>query len=475
MNVRFILSLLAIMFVGFSLITTETGCARIAPPTGGPRDSMPPLIINITPKDSTLNFKGNKVQIYFNEFVQVDDIQKNLLVSPTPKVNPTVESKLRTITVTIRDTLEENTTYALDFGNAIKDLNEGNTLRDYRYIFSTGPTIDSLQLGGRVLIAETGKPDSTLVVMLHLNLDDSAVIKDRPRYVTRLDSSGYFEFDNLATGSYDIYALKDEGGQRRYLSKQQFFAFADSAVTSQSQKRDIILYAYTEKDTTEEIRSKTTTTPTAARRRDQDSRDDFLQVQTNLSGGSLDLLSNLEMSFEEPLRYFDSAKVRFTDDTLKPLTGYHFVTDTTGKKVTLVYPWTENTKYNVILDTSFAEDTSGRKLRVNDTIPIQTKRNVEYGLVRLRFLGLQMNQDPVLQFVQGDNVKYSHVFTNNEFYARLFAPGEYDLRIVFDENKNGLWDTGEFFKVHRQPEKVRLVSRKLIVKANWDNEIDIQL
>ena len=110
-----------------------------------------------------------------------------------------------------------------------------------------------------------------------------------------------------------------------------------------------------------------------------------------------------------------------------------------------------------------------------DTLTFETKKNDDYGLVRLRFLNLPLNRNPVLQFVQGDDVKFSHVFTNNEFYAPLFIPGDYDLRLVFDENKNGKWDTGKFFGEKRQPEKVQLISRKLNVKPRWDTEVDIQL
>jgi hypothetical protein len=102
-------------------------------------------------------------------------------------------------------------------------------------------------------------------------------------------------------------------------------------------------------------------------------------------------------------------------------------------------------------------------------------RQNEYGLVRLRLLNLDITKNPVLQFIQGDQVAYSRLLTNKEFYAKLFLPGEYNLRILYDENKNGVWDAGEFFLKHRQPEKVQLIPRKLTIKANWDNEVDIQL
>ena len=471
----YVLSFIACCLLGITIISSGTGCAGMTPPMGGPRDSLPPLIIGENPRDSTVNFTGKKIEIAFNEFVQVEDVQKNLIVSPVPKINPTVEARLRTITVTLRDTLEENTTYAIDFGNSIRDYNESNILRNYRYIFSTGRALDSLSLGGRAIVAQTGRADSTMVVMLHTNFDDSAVVKDKPRYVARLDSTGNFLFENLAVGSYKIYALRDEAGARRYLAKDQLFAFGDSTVTSQSGRKDIMLYAFVAEDTS---KSKTTLSPaptTRANRRNAGNAEDLLRVQTNAEGEGKDLLTPLEFTFSEPLRSFDSTRILFTDTAFRPITNYYFTRDTSGKKVSLVHPWTENTAYTVIIDTAVAEDTLGRHIPKADTITFQTKKNAQYGLVRLRFMNLPLNRNPILQLVQADEVKFTHVFTNNQFFAPLFNPGDYEMRLVFDENRNGKWDTGNFFGEKRQPEKVQVVQRKLNVKPNWDSEIDIQL
>ena len=476
MKVSFLLSALAVVIIGIFIISSGTGCASIVPPTGGPRDSLPPVILNLNPRDSGRLFNEKKFVITFDEFVQVDEPQKNLIVSPTPKVNPIVTIKLKSVTVTIKDTLEPNTTYSYDFGSAIKDLNEGNIFKNFRYVFSTGTTIDTLEIGGRVLIAQTGRADSTLVVMLHRNMDDSAVIKEKPRYVARVDTAGYFRFRNIAPGTYRLYALKDESGQRRFLSKEQLFAFSDSSIDSRLGRNNYLMYAFLEKEDTAATRISSSLPVVQPKRPPvKDRGEPRLRFQTNASGGNLDLLENFEFEFTEPLRKFDSAQVLFTDENYKPLTGYHFRMDTSRKKVELVYPWVEKTKYNVIIDTAFAEDTLGQHILKLDTIFFETRKNSEYGTVRLRFIGLQMSDNPVLQFVQGDEVKFSHVFRNNTFTAPLFRPGEYEMRIVSDRNKNGEWDTGQFFREHRQPELVRRITRKIIVKANWDNEIDIQL
>ncbi|MBL7698716.1 MAG: hypothetical protein JNK79_11175, partial [Chitinophagaceae bacterium] len=255
----------------------------------------------------------------------------------------------------------------------------------------------------------------------------------------------------------------------------QLFAFADSVVRPEDGKNDYLMYAFLEKDTATKKSSSSLPTVQRKPKRPED-EDRVLRYQTNNDGASFDLLQNFEFDFTpEPIAKFDSTRVVLTDTNYRPVRGYSFKRDTSNKKIAVVYPWTENTSYKILIDTLFAEDTSGRRLLKNDTISFTTRRNAEYGLVRIRFLGLSLADNPVLQFIQGEDVKYSHTFTNNTFYARLFRPGEYELRIVSDRNKNGVWDTGQFFGEHRQPEKVRRVTRKVNVKANWDNEIDIQL
>ncbi|HVG41832.1 MAG TPA: Ig-like domain-containing protein, partial [Chitinophagaceae bacterium] len=130
-------------------IFSGTGCANIIPPSGGPRDSLPPQLVRADPPDSTVNFKGNSIRLYFDEFVDLQDVSRNLLFTPLFENVPVIEAKLRTLTLRIRDTLEPNTTYTFNFGNAIKDINEGNVLRNFTYTFSTGPSLDSLTLSGK--------------------------------------------------------------------------------------------------------------------------------------------------------------------------------------------------------------------------------------------------------------------------------------------------------------------------------------
>jgi hypothetical protein len=471
-----ILKIISPFLLIFALLPStlvQTGCANIAPPMGGPRDSLPPRLVKVNPRDSATSFSGKKVVIEFDEFVQIDNIQENLLVSPTPKINPLVDSKLRTVTVTIKDTLQPNTTYSIDFGNAIKDVNEGNVLKNFTYRFTTGTALDSLAISGRVIIAESGKTDSTLIVMLHSGTDDSVIIKEKPRYVARVDNSGNFRFSNLPSGSFALFALKDEGGQRRYLSGSQLFAFADERVTPAVSPQPVTLYAYTDE---KEEKGKPAPPQPAKQgsNKKNDKQDNRLRYETNV-GNELDLLSQLELRFPAPLKIFDSSKVVLANEKNEPLSNYRFIKDTSNKIVTIRYNWTSNTAYNLILDSAFAEDTSGKRILKTDTLKFRTKNESEYGLLRLRLINLDFSRNPVLQFVSGDAVKFSYPMTGKEFYAKLFTPGEYDLRILYDDNKNGVWDPGSWFENRRQPEKVQPISRKITVKAKWDNIIDITL
>ena len=458
-----------------------TSCANIIPPSGGPRDSLAPKTVALNPENNKMNFDAKRIVISFNEFVEVKDLQTNLTVSPVPKQLPIIESKLRTVTIRLKDTLQSNTTYSIDFGKAIRDVNEGNILKNFTYTFSTGSYIDSMQFFGKVFLASTGKTDSSLIAMLYDDKDDSAVIKARPRYIVHLDSAGNFAFSHLKPDTYRLYALKDESGSRKYLSKSQLFAFADAPVEVKPNSAPVILYAYADTSTTGSGSSTTAKKQVkqpvqgAAPKKKEEEKVKRLQFAVNLANAQLDLKTNLELVFSGPLKSFDSSKIRLTDEKFTEIPGTRFIEDSTRKKLTVLNKWTIDTKYHLIAAKDFAEDTMGYKLLKTDTLSFKTKSEADYGSLRIRFTNLDLSKNPVLQFVQSDAIKLSQPLTSRIFIEKLFVPGDYDLRILFDENKNGVWDPGEFFIKHRQPEKVLAIKKKLTVKANWDNETDYVL
>lgn len=467
--------LIAFLLLIFSILKIQvltTGCANIVPPSGGPKDSLPPVLIKATPGDSTKNFSGNKITFTFDEFVEIQNIYQNLLVSPVPRSIPVVDQKLKTITVRLKDTLEPNTTYSLNFGDAIKDYNEGNVLKNFTYIFSTGNSIDSLELHGKVLLAETGATDSTLIVMLHKNGDDSAVKTMQPRYITKLDGKGNFIFRNLPSGTFYLYALKSDGG-RNYTDKKQLFAFADKPVIISKSTTPDTLYAYAEATAQQLLQQQLNI---SGKKLLTGAADKRLRFQTNLVNNKQDLLDDLLITFDQALRSFDSTKIQFSlDSVYNPVSGFHLQKDSTAKKIRLTTTWKENTVYHLIIDKDFAEDSAGKKLLKTDTLTFTTKAKNEYGQLSIHFRSFDLSVNPVLMFVQNNEIKRSFPLTSADFSQPLFLPGDYDLRILNDTNGNGKWDPGEFFGKHKQPEIVKPIDRRITIKPNWENEFEIAL
>ncbi len=463
-----------LIFFAIQKIVVLSGCANIIPPQGGPRDSLPPLLLKADPVDSSRNFSDTRITFSFDEYVDIQDVYNNLLVSPLPKNLPTVDYKLRTVTVKLKDTLEKNTTYTLNFGDALRDVNEGNIYKNFTYTFSTGSYLDSLELSGKVLLAENGRTDTTLIVMLHTSADDSIVVKEKPRYITKLDGKGRFHFKNLPPQTFYIYALKDEGNTRRYLSGKQLFGFADKPVDMQAKNDSLTLYAYIAKRDKQAMASQPTAT--AQKPRAGTTADNRLKFSNNLTNGQQDLLGSFEMVSDKPLKVFDTSKIRlFTDSAFNPAAGYSFAKDSTGKKILLNITWQEGTQYHVVMDKDFAEDSTGKKLFRTDTLSFTTKKKSDYGSVKLKLRNLDLTKNPVLQIMNGENIFKSITMTSAEFNSPMFLPGEYELRILFDNNKNGNWDPGDFFGKHIQPELVLPIERKITVKANWQNEVEIAL
>ena len=149
--------------------------------------------------------------------------------------------------------------------------------------------------------------------------------------------------------------------------------------------------------------------------------------------------------------------------------------DSLKKKLALNTTWKENTLYNLILDKDFAEDSLGRKLLKTDTISFTTKKQADYGSLKITFLNIDLSTNPVLQISQAGRVIKTFPLTTPEIYQQLFNPGDYELSILYDKNKNGHWDPGQFFGVKRQPELVRPLNKKITIRSNWDNEFEITL
>jgi hypothetical protein len=219
------------------------GCANIVPPSGGPRDSIPPYAVYAKPKDSSTNIAPKEILISFNEYITSNAIQEQLIVSPNIKNNPLVDQRLNMVRIRLSDSLDANTTYSLQFGNALRDVNEGNIAQNFTYVFSTGDQIATGKLYGKVQIAETGLVDSTLIAVLHPIENDSAIYKDKPNYYTRINGQGVFEFNYLPSKDFNIYILPNDYN-KRYDDSTKLFAFLNQSVRPIQNMDSIQLYAF---------------------------------------------------------------------------------------------------------------------------------------------------------------------------------------------------------------------------------------
>ncbi len=453
-----------------AMLTLASSCANIVPPSGGPRDSLPPRLVTAMPKDSAVNVKTKNITLSFDEFIQLENPFENLIYSPVLKSPPLADYKLRNVTIRFRDSLEANTTYSIDFGNAIQDVNEGNIARNFRYVFSTGPTIDYNTYNGKVFVAQSGKIDSTLWVVLHRDLSDSAIQKLQPRFYTRLNGKGEFSFQNLPTGNFAAYVV-NKNSYNKVFDSTELFAFRNALVTVSNNTPIDTFYAFIQSP--KNIKSSNDASAVLPIAMRDDKR---LRYLAALDNGQQDLTSDLPLLFNRKLFSVDTTKIHLTDSNYTSIKGYTIQLDTSRKKLIVDYPWKENTVYKLLLEKASCADTNAVDLPKSDTLTFTTKKETEYGTIRFRFLNLDPKQNPVVQIVRNEELLASYPINTNDFTIKRFKPGAYDIRILYDANKNGKWDTGIFSSERKvQPERVVSIPRTLNIRANWDNEVTIGL
>ena len=222
-----------LIFIFLSLFALVQ-CAKRGSPSGGEKDLEGPELIKAFPSNLSVSFKGQKIKLLFNEYVQLKDVQSQLVVSPPLKYNPEIKPQNRAskvLEIILKDTLQENTTYSFNFGQSIVDFNEGNPNDYLSYVMSTGPFIDSLQMAGIVDDALNAVADRYVSVMLYRvdsAYNDSTVYKKQPNYITNtLDSLIVFKLKNLSAGKYAMVALKDENNNTLFDQSQEKIGFLD--------------------------------------------------------------------------------------------------------------------------------------------------------------------------------------------------------------------------------------------------------
>jgi uncharacterized protein (DUF2141 family) len=219
-------NILIITFFHFIIATIIAGCARMGQPDGGWYDDDPPRILGSTPEDQATNVTTKKITIQFDEYIKLADVTQKVIVSPPQLEMPEIKGAGKKIVVELKDTLKPNTTYTIDFSDAISDNNEGNPLGNYTFTFSTGEQIDTCEVAGNVLDASNLEPVKGILVGLYDDLSDSA-FKTKPLLrVARTDGRGRFVIKGVAPGEYRVYALQDADGDYIFNQKSEMIAFS---------------------------------------------------------------------------------------------------------------------------------------------------------------------------------------------------------------------------------------------------------
>lgn len=505
-------------------------CAKKGTPSGGERDTIPPVIVRSDPENYSTNFSGNEIEIRFNEYIKLKDIAKELVVSPPMKFTPVITplNTSKTLKIKILDTLKSNTTYSFNFGKSIVDNNEGNQFEYFKYVFSTGNYIDSLKLAGKVRDAQLVTPEFPTTVMLYEvdeNFRDSLVYSEKPTYVTVTnDSTGRFEFTNLKEGKYALLALKEKNNDYTFQPKNDKIGFVedyvelptDSSFTvtlfkeipdykfarpSQVGKNQILFGYEGEADSLNievlsDVPPEFTSTYFKDEKRDtlhywfkpaikndslvfKVSHQNIVDTATvrmrelfadslsvvAVKTGTVKLADTVELRANIPLISFDSEKIRIMakDSSMVEAT---FQLDRKYNHAKVIFPKKEDQTYNLKIFPGALTDFFGN---TNDTLQfnVSTRLASDYGTLNLTLRNV--TRFPVI--VQLLDSKYKVVAEkyrteNADVFFDALSPDKYYLRIIYDENENGKWDTGSFLN-RTPPERIIYYPTQIEVRANW--------
>ena len=526
---------LVFRIIYFSIsIVILSNCARTGRPEGGPKDEDAPLFVTSNPPYETINFDRKEIELNFNEFVKLKDLNKQLIVSP-PLKNPLLVtpqgSASKFLNLKILDTLNENTTYIINFGNAIEDNNEGNKLESFKYVFSTGNYIDSLTTSGEIKNAyldERPKSTNVLLYRIDSSFNDSIVFNKKPNYVTSTLDTSSFNFSNLKEGKYLMIALKEAANDYLFNPKEDKIGFYVDTITLPKDsiiKKPIVLFKETQpykfkrgkeiskgkiafgyegevKDLQIKIISETPKdfksiskfeinkdtlnywfTPIETDSLNfivtNDISIDTVTVKlrkkkidslilSSTIGKTIHFRDTLFLKSNNPLVKIDTTKITLTDkDTLA--VPYSSYISTKENKIGLLFDKKQQQNYSLKLFPSAIIDIFAQK---NDTLNLNfvTKEIEDYGKITINVINSK-NKTLIVELLEGKDknkiVERRFTTKTKTIVFDLLEPKSYYIRAIIDENKNNKWDTGNYLQ-KKIPEEVQYYGTELSLKANWD-------
>lgn len=317
-------------FSGYLLLAAIFfSCAKQSAPVGGPVDEEPPVVVSSIPPAGTVNFSGNNFEVTFDEYFVLDGVDQKILISPPLEKRPEIKIRKKSLVVTFMEELRDSATYTFYFQDAVRDLNEGNPIENFQYVFSTGPVLDSLSVYGTIYNAFDLQPGENIFVVLYSGISDTLPATTIPTYVTRAEKDGSFRINNLAGGVYTMYGLKDMNNNKRYDLPDESFAFLD---------RPILLSAethYTPAADTSVASSDTLTVADSLLLSDQRSRSDSMLLPGLRRDSALVVLSDTLQFSDSQVEYdtlFVPDSSALSDSLMVNDSLLYLMTDTTLKE-----------------------------------------------------------------------------------------------------------------------------------------------
>lgn len=511
----------SVCFAGLLLLCS---CAQIVSPTGGLKDTTPPVVLKESPDNGTTLFNENKIAIAFDEYIQLANPEEQVVISPPPDTKPEYEISGKTLLVRIQGKLKNNTTYTINFGNAIADNHEGNILNDYRYVFATGKTIDTLGISGRVLLAENNEPQKNISICLYPvnQFTDSAIFLTKPAYFAKSKEGGEFRLYNLPQETFRLVAFADENKNLKY-DKNEALAFISNPVSGSDSAKQHTLKLYKPDlfgqgkivDTFSREDHKYTFliykpgsvlpmpetkmpyyTKRVAGVSDIDSffvfasateKDSlfFLYQEKrflvrNKAGSkkpffqavmkrNIELNDSAVILLSAPVSSIDTSRIVLIEDTLTG--GFGYATEPDKMTIKIGALWKENTRYDLLIKDSALKDIYGqynKKVRINWV----AKNLKDYSTLLATFDYTGTKKNLLIQLISSDDklVFQSFYFEKNKsYFFDYLVPGSYRIKIIDDRNRNGKWDNGDYL-LNRQPEAVYYHPETFNLRAYWDLE-----
>jgi len=518
------------------LAMVALGCAVQQRPQGGPRDREPPKLLKATPPNSTRNFTAKEIKLDFDEYFKLNSQFQEITVFPASDKIPDFKIRQKSLVIDLKDTLQKNTTYVINFGKAIGDVNENNILKNFTYVFSTGNHIDSLSMGGTVINTQTGLKEKDITVMLFTLKQDSLLFgKKKPSIYTTTDSLGNFTLKNLKEGVYKIYALKEQSPDKIYNNDNELIGFSTRLINFTHDTSTISLKLFRQAPTKQKFVDRkftndgammftfnkplvkpsarilyppgldeqkiidfTRTGDTAmvySKNMDFDSiRVAFFENNkpidtTSLRKGRKEAFQrNLAFRFGisstnqlkpgNDLRIYSSLPIEPFDPTLITLkedsnqVNYTLTKDTgkTDKNFVMKYRWRQKVGYTLILEPGAFTDIYGDKnKRKVQKFTINQPEN--YSNLTLKLTVPDSSKMYVVELLNDQNIPLrSDVITKKTTLTyRNYYVGKFTLRVTYDDNRNGKWDSGNI-KEGRQPENIWVYDKPFTLRPNWESE-----